>query len=230
MPFNLDFQQIVFLGLGTVAVVAAIMVIIQRNAIYSALFLVITFFQFAAIYVMLGAEFLAVLQVLVYTGAILVLFLFVIMLLQLREGPHLDDARRWQPFIAWPLGVALIGELVALIFTKDAYAQLSNGIQSGAVTVGQYSPAYTQSVGGNIQAMGRVLYTDYLYPFEIASLILLIAVVGAITLSKQLESEEEAQIIPHLGISLGRTSIIGRKQGEEFAREITPEIEGRKES
>jgi NADH-quinone oxidoreductase subunit J len=224
MPFNLDFQQIVFLALGFVAVVASIMTIIQRNAIYSALFLAITFFQLAAIYVLLGAEFLAVLQVLVYTGAILVLFLFVVMLLQLREGPQLEDQRRWQPLVAWPLGLLLAGELVAIIFSKDVYTQMQRGISNGAVTVGQYTPANTVGVGGNVQAVGRTLYTDYIYPFEIASLILLIAVVGAIILSKQIEPESE-RIIPSTGISIGRTGIVGRKQGEEFAREIVPAIE-----
>lgn len=223
---DIDFQQIVFLALGAVAVIASIMVIIQRNAIYSALFLAITFFQLAAIYVLLGAEFLAVLQVLVYTGAILVLFLFVVMLLQLREGPQLPNQGRWQPIVAWPLGLLLTLEFVAIIFSKDVANQMQLSISSGAVTIGQYTPANTVAVGGNVQAMGRVLYTDYLYPFEIASLILLIAVVGAIVLSKQVEPEEEQRIIPRTGINLGRTSIVGRKQGEEFAREIVPAIEG----
>ncbi len=225
MPFDLDFQQIVFLALGFVAVVASIMTIIQSNAIYSALFLAIAFFQLAAIYVLLGAEFLAVLQVLVYTGAILVLFLFVVMLLQLREGPQIGDARRWQAIIAWPLGLLLAGELVAIIFSKDVTTQMQQGITNGAVTVGQYTPANTVAVGGNVQAVGRVLYTDYLYPFEIASLILLIAVVGAIILSKQIEPEGEERILPSTGINIGRTGIVGRKQGEEFAREITPMLE-----
>ncbi len=226
MPFDLDFQQIVFLALGFVAVVASIMTIIQRNAIYSALFLAVTFFQIAAIYVLLGAEFLAVLQVLVYTGAILVLFLFVVMLLQLREGPQLEDQRRWQPLVAWPLGLLLAGELVAIIFSKDVYTQMQQGISNGAVTVGQYTPANTVGIGGNVQAVGRTLYTDYIYPFEIASLILLIAVVGAIILSKQIEPESEGRILPSTGINIGRTGIVGRKQGEEFAREITPALEG----
>lgn len=219
---NIDFQQVVFLALGTVAVAGAVLTILQKNAIYSALFLAITFFQLGALYVLLGAEFLAVLQVLVYTGAILVLFLFVVMLLQLREGPRLGDERRWQAWLAWPVGLLLAIELVAIIFSKDVATQMQQGLKSGITTVGNYSPQNIAAAGGNVQSMGRVLYTDYLYPFEIASLILLIAVIGAIVLSKQMGVEDEESVIGRVGINLGRTSIIGRKQGEEFAREIAP--------
>src|SRR5437773_8450620 len=105
MGFALTFEQLFFLGFASVAVICSLLMITRRNAVHSALLLVIVFFQLAGMYVLLGAEFLAALQVLVYTGAILVLFLFVIMLLQLREAPRLEHAHRWQKYFAFPLGV-----------------------------------------------------------------------------------------------------------------------------
>src|SRR6478736_2697494 len=108
----INFGMIVFGALATLAIVSALMMITRRDAIHSALWLVVTFFQLAGLYVMLGAEFLAALQVLVYTGAILVLFLFVIMLLNLREtsSPKLGGIHTAQLFIAWPVGLILLVE------------------------------------------------------------------------------------------------------------------------
>src|SRR5205085_12476729 len=103
---------LIFGGLATVAIISAIMMITRRDAVHSALWLVVTFFQLAGMYVMLGAEFLAALQVLVYTGAILVLFLFVIMLLNLREhAPQIGGIHRAQMIAAWPIGLILALEI-----------------------------------------------------------------------------------------------------------------------
>src|SRR5436853_3628401 len=111
---------IIFGGLATVAIVSALMMITRKDAIHSALWLVVTFFQLAGLYVMLGAEFLAALQVLVYTGAILVLFLFVIMLLNLREHAlRLGGIHLGQVIAAWPVGLILLGEITTvIIFTN----------------------------------------------------------------------------------------------------------------
>src|SRR5688500_18493770 len=106
--------QIVFLSTAGLSVLGAVMMITRRNAVHSALWLVLVFFQLAVMYVMLGAEFLAALQVLVYAGAILVLFLFVIMLLGLREGgPALSGLHQAQVWTAWPVGLLLALQLVA---------------------------------------------------------------------------------------------------------------------
>src|SRR5919204_1587119 len=113
---------LIFGGLATVAIISALMMITRRDAIHSALWLVVTFFQLAGMYVMLGAEFLAALQVLVYTGAILVLFLFVIMLLGLREGPKLGGIHRAQMIAAWPVGIILMLELITVILFSNPYA------------------------------------------------------------------------------------------------------------
>src|SRR5438874_8191234 len=111
-----SFGLIVFATLSGIAIISSLMMITRRDAVHSALWLVVTFFQLAGMYVLLGAEFLAALQVLVYTGAILVLFLFVIMLLQLREAPRLQNTHILQRVFAFPLGVLLIIELVAIIW------------------------------------------------------------------------------------------------------------------
>src|SRR4051812_34139304 len=171
-PVNVpSFGFLVFGALATLAVVSALMMITRRDAIHSALWLVVTFFQLAGLYVMLGAEFLAALQVLVYTGAILVLFLFVIMLLGLREGPKLGGVHRIQMITAWPVGIILALELVTVIL-------FSNPRPSQAF-IDQWSTTFVATIGGNVQALGQTLYTSFLFPFEVASLILLLAVVGA---------------------------------------------------
>src|SRR5438105_6646418 len=107
--------QIVFLALAAIAVLAAVVMITRNDAVHSALALVVVLFQLAGMYVLLNAPFLAVLQVLVYAGAILVLFLFVIMLLQLREGPELQNLHKVQPFVSWIVGAVLAAELVGVI-------------------------------------------------------------------------------------------------------------------
>src|SRR3954454_9947088 len=121
----ITFGMLVFGALATLAIVSSLMMITRRDAVHSALWLVVTFFQLAGLYVMLGAEFLAALQVLVYTGAILVLFLFVIMLLNLREtsGPALGGIHTAQLVVAWPVGIILLLELMTVIIFSSQPAQ-----------------------------------------------------------------------------------------------------------
>src|SRR5438874_13791892 len=109
-----SFGLIVFATLSGIAIISSLMMITRRDAVHAAWWLVVTCFQLAGMYVMLGAEFLAALQVLVYTGAILVLFLFVIMLLGLREGPKLGGIHRAQMITAWPIGIILVLEIVTV--------------------------------------------------------------------------------------------------------------------
>lgn len=212
-------QQIFFLGFATLAVLGSVLMITRRNAIHSALLLVIVFFQLAGMYVLLTAEFIAALQVLVYTGAILVLFLFVIMLLQLREAPRLQQAHRWQKLVAAPLGIILALELIALIWW------------SGMVVFGQplQAPApaplaAVQAAGGSPRALGQVLYTVFLLPFEVASMILLVAVIGAIVLARREEPAEVERLIPTLGVSLGRRGVTGSPQEEQLEKMLRPDV------
>src|SRR3954463_8133591 len=110
-----SFPQLMFLALSAAALVGSILMITRNDAVHSALSLVVVLFQLAGMYVLLNAPFLAVLQVLVYAGAILVLFLFVIMLLQLRAGPNLAHEHNVQPFVAWILGMLIAVLLVTII-------------------------------------------------------------------------------------------------------------------
>jgi NADH-quinone oxidoreductase subunit J len=219
--FGLDiplpsFGMIVFANLSGIAIISSLMMITRRDAVHSALWLVVTFFQLAGMYVMLGAEFLAVLQVLVYTGAILVLFLFVIMLLGLREGPKLGGIHRAQMIAAWPVGIILALEMITVIL-------FSNPRPAEAV-IGKWSTTFIATIGGNVQAIGQTLYTDFLFPFEVASLILLLAVVGAIVLARKEEPAEVEEILPSLGISLGRRSVSDSPQELQIEKKLRPAL------
>ena len=205
----------VFGGAATLAILGAVMMITRKNAVHSALWLVMVFFNLAMMYIMLGAEFLAALQVLVYTGAILVLFLFVIMLLGLREGPKLSGLHNAQVWAAWPVGLLLALELVAIVLFSSMPRQAATDIWS-ATQVG--------SVGGNVQALGQTLYSQFLFPFEVASLILLLAVIGAIVLARKEEPGEVEEILPSLGISLGRRSVANSPQEDQIEKKLLPAL------
>ena len=211
----INFGTIVFGALATIAIISSLMMITRRDAVHSALWLVVTFFQLAGMYVMLGAEFLAALQVLVYTGAILVLFLFVIMLLGLREGPKLGGIHRVQMIAAWPVGIILMLELIMVIPFSNPPAQ---------AFIDQWSTTFIATVGGNVQALGQTLYTNFLFPFEVASLILLLAVVGAIVLARKEEPAEVEEILPSLGISLGRRSVSDSPQEYQIEKKLRPAL------
>ena len=163
-------EQVFFFYFAFVIAAASILVVAVRNPIYSALALLIMFFHVAGLYVTLHAEFLAAVQIVVYAGAILVLYLFVVMLLNLRQ----DDRYHRQWPIAAAIGVTLTIETIILAAIK--------GWTSPAVTTG----TVTAIEGiGNTEAIGDVLYSTYLFPFEVASLILLVAMIGAIILAKK---------------------------------------------
>jgi NADH-quinone oxidoreductase subunit J len=156
---------------AVVMVVLSILIITRRNPVHSVLWMLVLFFHIAGLYLFLNAEFLAAVQLILYAGAILVLFLFVIMMLNLKE--ELTAER----FIGeWPIGVALgISILMFIYFTISKFIQ---------GTAGHYTIEAIKKET-HTKTIGKVLYTEYLFPFEIASLILLIAIVGAIVLAKK---------------------------------------------
>jgi NADH-quinone oxidoreductase subunit J len=160
---------ILFFGLALVAVASAVGLLISKNAIYSALNLIINFVAVAIFYLLLSAPFIALTQVTVYAGAIMVLFLFVIMLL---GAEHLSEAAvlPWQRPLAIILAVVLLLETGVVIFQ-------SSGVLPTISTVG--------SSYGTPAAVGEKLFSAYLLPFEIISLLLLVAMVGAIVLTKK---------------------------------------------
>lgn len=161
--------QLLFFYFGGVVVGTATLVVTLRNPVYSALSLFIMFFHVAGLFVLLNAEFIAAIQVLVYAGAILVLYLFVVMLLNLRR----EERYHRQYLLGAFLGVVILTELT-LILSKSRFQP----------AIGDYSPAMIQTMG-NTEAVGRALFTTYLLPFEVASLILLVAMIGAIVLAKR---------------------------------------------
>jgi NADH-quinone oxidoreductase subunit J len=167
---NMEFKTFVFYFLSAILVFAALRVITARNPVHAALFLVLSFFTAAGIWLMLEAEFLAIILVMVYVGAVMVLFLFVVMMLDI----NLDRLR--QGFWSYlPVG-ALIGILLVI-----EMALVLGGKYFGAEAMP--APPAAQSGYSNTRELGRLLYTDYVYPFELASLLLLIAMIVAVTLT-----------------------------------------------
>ena len=168
--FGLHFQEIVFYTLAIILLFAGIRVITTRNPVYAALYLVLAFFTAAGIWLLLEAEFLAITLVLVYVGAVMVLFLFVVMMLDI----NLDKLREgfWNALpVALPVGGLMAVEMVMIVGVR----------QFGADKIA--APAPQAADYSNTAELGRVLYTDYLLPFELASVVLLVAIVAAIALT-----------------------------------------------
>lgn len=165
-------ELIVFLTIAAVATFAGAMVVLARKAVHSALFLVLNLFCVAVLYLSLSAEFLAAVQLMVYAGAIVVLFLFVITLLNPRAEESADRLRG-QAVAAVALGALLLIE-VGLTATSGLFALPS--------VAGFPPPPVTW--GDNVRAIGLLIYTDYLLPFEVTSILLLIALLGATVLAK----------------------------------------------
>jgi len=198
---------LVFALIGTVAVAASILVISMRNPVHSALFLLLTFLCVAVLFVMKGAEFVGAVQVLVYAGGIMVLFLFVVMLINVR---HLPDEKVLSNF--WKGGFA-VGLAVFILFVtmvrpgvyhdaassdkalRSTYTYRHRKVKNPDGTVTR-KLIRRGKVVGNSEAVGMALYTDYLVPFEVASLFLLVAMIGAIVIGKRELSALEEENIP----------------------------------
>jgi len=164
------FKDLVFYAFSAVLVLAALGVITVRNPVHAALLLVLSFFTAAGIWVLLKAEFLAISLVLVYVGAVMVLFLFVVMMLDI----NLDKLREGFWKSSW-LGLAVGGAMLL----EMAFLLMSPAF-SGSEPA---NPASNQPGYSNIKELGRLIYTDYAFPFELAALILLVAIVAAIALT-----------------------------------------------
>jgi len=168
-------QAIAFYFFATIVVASAVMVIMSRNPVHSVLWLIMTFFNAAGLMVLVGAEFIAMLLVIVYVGAVAVLFLFVVMMLDI------DFAAMRAGFIRnVPLGLAIAAVLLAeLLLAAGAYG-------AGGITLGEPDGRALQAAGtSNIEALGALLYGRYIVLFEIAGIILLVAMIGAIVLTFQ---------------------------------------------
>jgi NADH-quinone oxidoreductase subunit J len=166
----MDFQLIAFYLLAAITTLAALAVVSVRNPVHAALFLVLTFFTSAVIWLLAEAEFLAIVLVLVYVGAVMVLFLFVVMMLDIKPGELRQGISRHVP----------VGILVAAVMAVEMLILI--GVQRLQQALPEADPALA-ATGSNIEWLGRALFTDYLYPFEIAAVILTVAIIAAITIT-----------------------------------------------
>jgi len=165
-------QGIAFYLLSTVAVVAGLLVVTAKNPVHSVLWLILAFFSSAGLFVLLGAEFLAMLLVVVYVGAVAVLFLFVVMMLDV------DFLRLREGFAQYlPLAVIVAGVLLAEM------VMISLTVVNRGAAADATAPAVATADASNVETIGRVLYTDYVYFFQAAGIVLLIAMIGAIVLT-----------------------------------------------
>jgi NADH-quinone oxidoreductase subunit J len=160
-------EWVAFIIISLVALGSALGLILKRNAIHGALFLVTNLGAIASLYLMLGAEFLAAAQVIVYAGAIMVLFVFAIMVLIPGKEETGPDPRRMWRLLALPVGGVLLLMLAAMAI------------------VGRSPAPGRPPVGGNVETIGRLLFTDYLFPFELTSVLLLAAMVGVLLLARR---------------------------------------------
>ena len=173
----MNLTLILFIVLAAVAVASAAGLLISRNAVYAALFLVLNFATVAVFYLLLGAPFIALAQVTVYAGAIMVLFVFVIMLLGGEKLPR-TNILRWQPPTAIALSVILFGEAGWLLINRIRLA----------VNLG--NPPDTLNTVQSMQEFAKMLFGQYLLPFEVTSIVLLVAMIGTIVMTKQVKGDE----------------------------------------
>ena len=166
-------EALAFYVLALLIVSLGVLVVTSRNTVHCVLFLVANFLCVAMVYVMLGAEFLAVIQILVYAGGIVVLYLFVVMLVNLRTPVATAVDKRRHSRLGFGIAAVMLAEISGIL------------VYSASRTGAAVSPAAAGQPGGNTEVVGMLLYTDYFVPFELASMLLLVAMVGAILLARK---------------------------------------------
>ncbi len=166
-------EVLVFDILAVIAVIAGIGVIAARNPVHSAVALVVTFINLAGIYVMLRAEFLAAVQIIVYTGAILVLVLFVIMLVDMDDLPEFHGGQPLQRVAALFIGLIALGEVAAAVLTRTVVGQ-----------PGPWNEETVTASGGNVQVLGQFLYSGYVLPVQVVAVVLLVGTIGALGMAR----------------------------------------------
>ena len=166
-------NELIFAYFAAVILFSAVMMITRRNPIHSVMFMLLLFFHIAGVFVLLNAEFLAAVQLIVYAGAILILYLFVVMLLNVDREVQTARANRFWPWLT-AFGVLITAE-VALLVLRGAFPA-GSGRLMGAVDT-------------SVKGLGKELYTNYLVPFEVASVVLLVGLIGAVMLAKRREKE-----------------------------------------
>lgn len=183
------FYQFNFYLFGLIALVSAIVFVTRKSPVAAALWLVMVMFALAALYVMLGAEFVGMMQILVYAGAIMVVFLFVVMLLNLGHPSELNDIRgKWGRVAAGLVGLALVAELLAL-----GRSSVNTNLVLPAAPAGDIA----QVTAGIIGPIAGPLFKEYLLAFELTSVLLLVAIIGAVVLAKKRSAVAVDTETPH---------------------------------
>ena len=172
----MSFQTFTFYAFSAILIFAALRVVTTRNPVQAALWLVLSFFSAAGIWILLRAEFLAIALVLVYVGAVMVLFLFVVMMLDVNFDSMRKNFRSYIP-VGATVGLLVLIEMALVVF--------------GSSVASETAPAAAQ--GSNTRALGRLIYVDYVYPFEIAAVVLLVAIIAAIALTHRVRKESKHQ-------------------------------------
>lgn len=173
---EIGFKWFIFIVTAILATGSALMMVTRKNPIHSALWLIVTFFSIAIMYVLLNATFMAVAQIMVYAGAIMMLVVFVIMLIHLELGNATQAAKYSFP--------KLMGGLITIMFFLQVLAGIMAYTNIGKKDV--YTPEMLASMG-NTQAIGTLLYGKYVFAFEIASILLLVGIIGAVVLAKKIK-------------------------------------------
>jgi NADH-quinone oxidoreductase subunit J len=203
---------LVFWLVAPVSVGAAVLMLLQRNAVFSALLLVVNQFTLAVFFAMLGAHFLAAVQVIVYAGAIMVLFLFVIMFLGVDRREALVEPIRGQRFLALALGLLLVGAVAAAV---------TSGLGPG----GEPLPAFPAE-RENVEAIGRALFTDFVFPFEVTSILLIVAAIAAMVMARRrargIPDEEEVEAPKELDQGSGEPAVRTPKAARRKDQERVP--------
>lgn len=166
-------EVLVFDILAIIAVISALGVVLARNPVHSALSLVVTFVNMAGVFVILRAEFLAAVQIIAYTGAILVLVLFVIMLVRQDDLPEFHGGQPLQRVFGFVLGLILLGEIAVAVLTREVVGQQGPWTQENVI-----------AAGGNVQVIGQVMYSGYVLPVQVIAIILLVGTIGALVLAR----------------------------------------------
>lgn len=186
-------EALAFYLFAGILILSALAVITARNPVHSVLFLILAFFNSAGLFVLLGAEFIAMILVIVYVGAVAVLFLFVVMMLDVSFSDLRKGAMQYVP-LGLIVGIILLAEL-AIVYGGWSFAAVSGNVANPVPVLTQLS---------NTESLGRLLYTDYIYAFQLAGLILFVAMIGAIVLTHRT-----------------RPGVLRQKVSEQYAR--TPE-------
>ena len=175
----MTFQAVVFWAFSVLLILASLLVVTTRNPVHAALWLVLSFFSAAGIWLLLQAEFLAIVLVLVYVGAVMVLFLFVVMMLDVNFDKLRERFKSYIP-VAATIGILVLVEMLLVLI--------------GGYLGGSTAPPPAAGAGySNTKALGLQIYTDYAYPFEIAAMILLVAIIAAIALTHRRRRETKYQ-------------------------------------